>query len=89
MFDLSATFDKFDKDNSGELELPEFRKAWKFLELKGEDAEIDKAFKGVDVDNSGIVERREFCDAIKGARMAELSLSVLMTQVKFLKLFKR
>merc|ERR1712079_570831 len=51
------------------------------LDLKGDDDEVKRAFKSVDVDNSGIVERREFVDAIKGARMAELSLSVLMTQM--------
>merc|ERR1711953_1663804 len=68
---LNATFDKFDKDGSGELEMPEFKKAWKFLDLKGEDKEIEDAFKGVDVDGSGIVERMEFVNAIKGARMAE------------------
>merc|ERR1712079_113629 len=78
---LNSTFKKFDKDGSGELEMPEFIKAWRFLDLKGDDEEIKNAFKSVDVDNSGIVERREFIDAIKGARMAELSLSVLMTQM--------
>ena len=78
---LNSTFKKFDKDGSGELELPEFIKAWRFLDLKGDEEEIINSFKGVDVDNSGIVERREFVDAIKGARMAELSLSVLMTQM--------
>merc|ERR1712079_861252 len=51
------------------------------LDLQGDDEEVKNAFRSVDVDNSGIVERREFVDAIKGARMAELSLSVLMTQM--------
>ena len=32
---LDATFDKFDKDGSGQLEKPEFRKAWAFLGLEG------------------------------------------------------
>ena len=32
---LDATFDKFDKDGSGQLEKPEFRKAWDFLGLEG------------------------------------------------------
>jgi Ca2+-binding EF-hand superfamily protein len=78
---LNSTFKKFDKDGSGELEMPEFIKAWRFLDLQGDDEEVKRAFHSVDVDNSGIVERREFVDAIKGARMAELSLSVLMTQM--------
>jgi Ca2+-binding EF-hand superfamily protein len=78
---LNSTFKKFDKDGSDELEMPEFIKAWRFLDLKRDDEEIKRSFTNVDVDNSGIVERREFVDAIKGARMAELSLSVLMTQM--------
>ena len=78
---LNTTLKKFDKDGSGELEMPEFVKAWKFSDLKEDDEEIKRSFLSVDVDNSGIVERREFVDAIKGARMAELSLSVLMTQM--------
>ena len=32
-------------------------------------------------DGSGVVDRIEFCDAIKGSRMAELNLSVLLTQM--------
>jgi hypothetical protein len=78
---LNATFKKFDKDGSGILELPEFLKAWKSLELKGTDEEIQRSFTDVDTDNSGVIERPEFLKAIKGSRMAELSLSVLMTQM--------
>merc|ERR1711953_1500711 len=78
---LNATFKKFDKDGSGILELPEFLKAWRSLELKGTDEEIQRSFTDVDTDNSGVIERPEFLKAIKGSRMAELSLSVLMTQM--------
>eukprot|EP00494_Astrolonche_serrata_P031502 UN31771 len=45
---LIETFKKFDTDGSGQLELPEFHKAWKFLELKGNDKEVDTAFKEVE-----------------------------------------
>merc|ERR1711879_824782 len=78
---LVATFNKFDKDGSGQLELPEFHKAWSFLGLKGDAAEVDAAFRGVDVDSSGIVERPEFIRAIKNSRLAELSLTVLLEQM--------
>ena len=60
---------------------PEFIQAWQSLGLKGTDDEIKRSFTDVDTDNSGKVERLEFMKAIKGSRMAELSLSVLMTQM--------
>merc|ERR1712118_535388 len=78
---LSETFKKFDKDNSGLLELPEFVKAWKFLGLKGSDAEINRSFSTVDTDGSGKIDIGEFSKAIKGSRAAELSLTVLLTKM--------
>eukprot|EP00492_Amphilonche_elongata_P002345 TRINITY_DN25_c0_g1_i4.p1 TRINITY_DN25_c0_g1~~TRINITY_DN25_c0_g1_i4.p1 ORF type:complete len:147 (-),score=45.93 TRINITY_DN25_c0_g1_i4:27-467(-) len=72
---------KFDKDGSGQLEKPEFHKAWGFLGLKGEKAEIDLAFASVDVDASGIVDKSEFMKAIKSSRLTELSLTVLLEQM--------
>ena len=62
---LTETFKKFDKDNSGKLEQPEFIKAWSFLGLKGAQDEILRAFNKVDTDHSGKVDRREFMTAIK------------------------
>jgi Ca2+-binding EF-hand superfamily protein len=78
---LDATFDKFDKDGSGELEKPEFRKAWEHLGLDGSVDEMNRAFTSVDYDNSGIVDRSEFKTAIKESRATELSLTLLLTNL--------
>merc|ERR1719204_1459240 len=78
---LVETFKKFDVDNSNQLEEPEFHKAWKFLGLKGEKDEVSQAFRSVDVDYSGVIDRREFQEAIRNSRTAELSLSVIMTKM--------
>merc|ERR1712066_537928 len=65
---LDATFDKFDKDGSGQLEKPEFRKAWDFLGLDGSIEEMNRAFDKVDNDRSGVVELPEFKSAIMDSR---------------------
>ena len=78
---LLETFKKFDKDNSGELETPEFIKAWRFLGLKGSDKEIGRSFGSVDTNHSGKIDRFEFASAIKNNRTEELSLTVLLTQI--------
>merc|ERR1712062_407 len=78
---LNGTFDKFDKDGSGELEKPEFRKAWEFLGLEGSVEEMNRAFDQVDSDKSGVVDRYEFKTAIKDSRAAELSLTMLLTNL--------
>merc|ERR1719210_1587119 len=63
------------------MEFKEFGQAWEFLGLQGSPEEIKAAFQSVDKDGSGVVDRVEFCEAVKGSRMAELSLSVLLTQM--------
>jgi Ca2+-binding EF-hand superfamily protein len=78
---LFETFKKFDKDASGELETPEFVKAWRFLGLKGGDMEIKRAFGEVDTNHSGKIDKFEFAQSIKGNRTEELSLTVLLTQM--------
>jgi len=78
---LSQTFTKFDVDGSNKLESSEFFKAWEFLQLKGNDEEIGRAFDSVDTDSSDFVDRDEFVAAVKNSRTAELSLSVLLTQM--------
>ena len=81
MICLRETFKKFDIDNSGILEKPEFVKAWNFLGLNGSDAEIERAFESVDTDRSGKIDRGEFKRAIKEARTTELSLTVILSQM--------
>merc|ERR1712053_30631 len=77
---LKQAFNKFDKDSSGELGEWEFTQAWFFLGLKGSEDEIKESFKSVDTNNSGLVDIDEFISAIKGSRMAELSLGSLLSK---------
>ena len=49
--------------------------------LKGSEREIAGAFEGVDTNNSGLVDLDEFKNAIKGERMAELSLGSLLEKM--------
>ena len=42
---LAEVFQKFDRDGSGTMELPEFKRAWQQeLKLSGTDKEIKQAF---------------------------------------------
>ena len=81
---LEETFKKFDNDNSGILERPEFHKAWEFLGFDGSVEEVNTAFNGVDSDNSGMVDKNEFMFAVTTSRMADLSLSVIFLKVKWM-----
>merc|ERR1711953_597874 len=74
-------FKKFDEDDSGELGQWEFTQAWFFLGLKGEEDEINDAFKSVDSNNSGKIDPNEFKTAIKGERLAELNLSGVLSKL--------
>jgi Ca2+-binding EF-hand superfamily protein len=78
---LKEAFNKFDEDNSGELGSWEFQQAWFFLGLKGSESEIKDAFKEVDSNNSGLIDINEFMTAIKGSRMAELSLGKVLQKM--------
>merc|ERR550534_1623278 len=68
---LMETFDAFDKDGNGELQFPEYRSAWRFLNQPGSDRDIKGAFDGVDVDRSGLVDRDEFVFSIMGPKAAD------------------
>merc|ERR1711937_354647 len=78
---LRATFNKFDKDSSKLLELPEFKKAWKFLDLNGDEDAIETAWSDIDTDGSGKINLIEFMNAVKSNRSTELNLSMLITQM--------
>ena len=71
---LTDAFNKFDKDGSGEMGQWEFTQAWLFLGLKGSEDEINDAFKGVDANNSGLIDLQEFIKAIKSERLLEFNL---------------
>jgi len=52
-----------------------------FFLRKGSDLEIRNAFKSVDTDNSGKVDKREFVSAIRESRVEELGMSVILQQM--------
>jgi len=64
--EMRETFDRFDRNGSGELNLDEYKKAWRFLGREGSDADITKAFQNVDIDNSGYIEWDEFVFSLQG-----------------------
>ena len=49
--------------------------------MKGSEDEIADSFKSVDTNKSGLVDIDEFMTAIKGSRMAELSLSNVLSKM--------
>lgn len=72
--EMRETFDRFDRNASGELNLEEYKKAWKFLNRPGTDAEIAAAFAGVDIDNSGFIEWDEFVFSLQGEEAQKYGL---------------
>ncbi len=59
---IKAEFDYFDEDNSGELNLEEFRKLFKIIAPDARQAEADAGFADIDEDASGAIEFDEFLD---------------------------
>ncbi len=55
-------FDYFDEDNSGKLDLKEFRKLFKVIAPDANRAEADEGFGAIDEDGSGEIEFDEFLD---------------------------
>merc|ERR1719336_2944875 len=72
--EMRETFDKFDRNGSGELNLVEYKKAWKFLGKPGTEEDMEAAFKGVDIDNSGYVEWDEFVFSLQGEEAQKYGL---------------
>eukprot|EP00493_Phyllostaurus_siculus_P015783 UN16026 len=67
-YQLQDTFNAFDRDGSAELGFPEYMEAWKFIGQPGTDADIKKAFDGVDIDRSGLLTWTEFVFSIMGKK---------------------
>jgi Ca2+-binding EF-hand superfamily protein len=63
---LIETFDAFDNSGDGELQFPEYKESWRFLNQPGTDRDIKAAFDSVDIDRSGCVDRDEFVMSIMG-----------------------
>jgi len=60
MLDIRESFDRFDRDGNGMIDLSEFRE---LLEAIGSDlgrAEVEAAFDTIDTDENGMVDYDEF-----------------------------
>lgn len=55
-------FEYFDRDNSGELNVQEFRDLFKVIAPEARRAEADEAFRCIDENASGSIEFDEFLD---------------------------
>merc|ERR1719336_3041424 len=78
---LEDAFHKFDKDKSGWLGFTEFARAWEDLGLGNREDEIMRAYYKVDADRSGSIELAEFMEAIKGEKLDELNLNLIVSKM--------
>lgn len=60
MGDLRATFDSFDGDSNGQIDLKEFRSLLVELGEQHEPAAAEALFDGIDADETGLIEFAEF-----------------------------
>jgi len=72
--EMRETFDKFDRNGSGELNLLEYKKAWKFLGKPGTEQDMENAFRSVDIDDSGYIEWDEFVFSLQGEEAMKYGL---------------
>jgi Ca2+-binding EF-hand superfamily protein len=79
---LKDTFNAFDKDGNAELGWPEYQEAWKFLGQAGDAQTIKRAFDGVDVDASGLVEWTEFVFSIMGEKSVKYGVLADMEELE-------
>ena len=59
---VRSHFDYFDEDNSGKLNLKEFRSLFKVIAPDSSRSEADSGFAAIDTDKSGEIEFAEFLD---------------------------
>lgn len=59
---VKGHFDYFDEDNSGKLNVKEFRKLFKVIAPDSRQAEADAGFNAIDRDRSGEIEFKEFLE---------------------------
>jgi len=62
---LLGAFREQDMDGSGQLELPEFKRALKGLNIDLTDADLVAVFNALDSDGSGVLQLREFLNELK------------------------
>jgi len=60
MSDVRESFDKFDKDGNGKIDLQEFRELVAALGDTNEPAQVEAIFDEIDEDETGMVDFAEF-----------------------------
>ena len=60
MGDVRETFDKYDKDGNGKIDLQEFRELLAELGETAGPAEIESLFDEIDDDETGLIDYEEF-----------------------------
>lgn len=60
MSDIRETFDKYDKDGNGKIDLQEFRELLAELGDTNEPAKVETLFDEIDEDETGIIDFEEF-----------------------------
>eukprot|EP01045_Picozoa_sp_COSAG04_P004628 COSAG04_NODE_204_length_20429_cov_6.166896_9_plen_1552_part_00 len=65
-------FRKIDKDNSGELDGPEFKLALKYLNLRLNDRQIEVVMKHLDQDGDGTISIEEFLNLVWEGKLKQL-----------------
>jgi len=69
--ELTDTFSQFDKNQTGEMDLISYKKAWRWLGKPGNEQDIENSFRNVDVDNTGVIDCGEFVKSFMSDEEAE------------------
>jgi len=69
--ELTDTFSQFDKNQTGEMNLTSYKKAWRWLGKPGNEQDIENSFRSVDVDNTGVIDCGEFVKSFMSDEEAE------------------